>query len=148
MSKRAARAHAVSLAVLLALFMFRVVAQVIQAVAPVDDLLPFEAWHSGTLPYPALLAAQIAIIVLFAWLALRFWRAEPLAGARLRIGLWGFGILYFVVSILRLVSGFTFATGNRFMAAHLPAFFHIVLASAVIVIASYVGCSTTKAATR
>jgi hypothetical protein len=122
---------------LLALFLFRVMAQLAQALWPTRALPGFEAWHSGTLPYPVLVLSQLGILALLAWLVRRFWRGGPLGGARLRTALWLFGSLYLAGSVLRFVGGFTFAAQNAFMAAHLPAFFHIVLASAAIVIASY-----------
>lgn len=144
MSKGAGRAHAIALGALLALFLFRVIAQVMQAVAPTDALPAFEAWHSGTLPYPVLLASQAAIVALLVWLIRSFWLAKPLGGARLRTTLWILGSLYFLGSVVRFVGGLTFAADNKFMAAHLPAFFHIVLALAVIVIASYVSQAPKK----
>jgi len=141
-TKRTARAHALTLAALFALFLSRVIAQALQAVAPTDVLPPFDAWQSGTLSYPMLLGFQAAIIALFVWLILSFWRAANLGGARTAAMLWILGSLYFLGSMVRFVGGFTFAVGNGFMAAHLPAFFHIVLAFAVIVIASYVSRAT------
>jgi len=142
MTKRTARAHALVLAALFALFLFRVIAQALQAVAPTNVLPPFDAWQSGTLPYPILLGLQAAIIALFVWLIPSFWRARTLGGPRTRTVFWTSGSLYFLGSMVRFVGGFTFAVGNGFMAAHLPAFFHIVLAFAVIVIASYVSRAT------
>jgi hypothetical protein len=140
------RAHAIALGALLALFLFRVIAQVLQAVAPTDALPAFEAWHSGALLYPVLLASQAAIVALFVWLILSFWRAKPFGGACLRAALWILGSLYLLGSVVRFVGGFTFAADNKFMAAHLPAFFYIVLALAVIVIASYVSRVTRQEA--
>lgn len=137
MSKRRGHVHAIALAVLLGLFWFRVIAQLVQALWPTDALPGFEAWHSGTLPYPVLVLSQAAIIAILIWLVRRFWRGGSLGGARLRAALWIFGSLYFAGSLIRFVGGFIFAAQNAFMSAHLPAFFHIVLASAVIVIASY-----------
>ena len=55
---------AIALASLLLLFVARVLAQLIQLLWP-NDLLPeFAEWQSGTLPYGALLASQIAIVAL------------------------------------------------------------------------------------
>jgi len=47
---------------LLGLFVFRVIAQLIQAVYPISYLPPFDAWQSGALPYPLLVAFQFVII--------------------------------------------------------------------------------------
>ncbi|MEM7791418.1 MAG: hypothetical protein AAF546_08450 [Verrucomicrobiota bacterium] len=46
------------LTLLLVIFCFRVFAQLLQAVQPVDFLPPFERWASGLLPYPILLITQ------------------------------------------------------------------------------------------
>jgi hypothetical protein len=132
-----ARIHAIALSALLGLFLFRVIAQLAQALWPSNVLPAFEAWHSGTLPYPVLVLSQVAIIALLVWFVWRFWRVEPIGGVRVQAALWIFALLYLAGSVLRFVAGFTFATQNAFMAAHLPAFFHIVLAMAVTVIASY-----------
>ena len=61
--------HAALLWILLALFCFRVVAQLAVAVAPLPFLPSFEAWHSGALPYPVLVACQLLIVALYAWMA-------------------------------------------------------------------------------
>ena len=55
--------HAVVATVLLAVFVFRVFAQLLQSYAPTPALPPFAAWESGALPYPALVAAQAVIII-------------------------------------------------------------------------------------
>ncbi len=65
-SPRAAQPYGILLLGLLLLFLLRVVAQLVQALAPVTFLLPFEAWQSGALPYPLLIAFQFAILVLCA----------------------------------------------------------------------------------
>ena len=63
------RLHAAVLWGLLGLFCFRVAAQLAVAAGPLPILPPFEAWHSGLLPYPALVATQVAIVALYAWMA-------------------------------------------------------------------------------
>ncbi|MBT9445636.1 MAG: hypothetical protein IV086_08065 [Hyphomonadaceae bacterium] len=147
MSDSWGRPYGVALAGLLALFLFRVLAQMAQAIAPSDALPPFEAWQSGTLPYPVLVVAQVAIIALFTWLITLFWRGGRLGGPRLRTGLWAFGGLYFAGSLLRFIGGFTFARDNNFIGAHLPGFFHIVLASAALLIARYASTAAERATT-
>ncbi|MBT8004237.1 MAG: hypothetical protein HN578_15100, partial [Rhodospirillales bacterium] len=46
------------------MFVFRVLAQFLQFVYPVDFLPPFENWHGEVLPYPVLVGFQIAIVVI------------------------------------------------------------------------------------
>src|SRR5882757_9772275 len=63
-----ARQHAIWLIVLLALFIFRVSAQLLQWTFPVSWLPSFATWHSATLSYPVLVGTQIVIIVTAVWL--------------------------------------------------------------------------------
>src|SRR3954451_11465610 len=63
-----ARRHANWLIVLFALFVFRVLAQLLQWTFPVSWLPSFATWHSATLSYPVLVATQIAIIIAAVWL--------------------------------------------------------------------------------
>ena len=131
------RAHAVAASILLALFVFRVGAQLWQSFAPTSLLPPFQAWHSGALAYPALVAAQIAIIVFVVWLVQGFWRgAIPPSAAVGRWSTW-IGLAYLVGAVLRLGLGLTVARDVPFLGDLLPAFFHIVLASIVLVAADY-----------
>ena len=50
------------LLLLTGLFTLRVVGQLVQAVGPFPFLPPFDAFQGSTLPYGALLAAQVVII--------------------------------------------------------------------------------------
>ena len=50
----------------LLLFCFRVSAQLLQVIIPVDFLPPFASWQSGALPYEILLPIQIIMIILMA----------------------------------------------------------------------------------
>ncbi|HNK14812.1 MAG TPA: hypothetical protein PLZ20_09620, partial [Nitrospira sp.] len=62
MVQRVARSYGLWLLGLLLLFLFRVLAQMIQLVAPVAVLPPFHAWQSGALPYPVLVGVQVLIL--------------------------------------------------------------------------------------
>ena len=117
---------------LTALFALRVAAQPAALVVNVTWLPPFDSWHGGVLPYPVLLLAQFAILGWLAWTARRFGsgRIEPsrrLGRASLR-----FGTVYFVVMLVRLVLGLSVLSHVRWFASPLPAFFHLVLASYVV----------------
>jgi len=127
------RSHAVWLLILLVAFLFRVGAQLWQALWPMDWLPPFEAWQSGTISYRALLISQILIIVLLLWLIASLFRGTMKSNVRLgRIITW-IGIIYFTGAVVRFVAGLTFARDVPFLSAHLPGFFHIVLATAVLI---------------
>jgi ABC-type multidrug transport system fused ATPase/permease subunit len=131
------RVHAMIIVGLLALFLFRVAAQLLQLFAPTALLPPFAAWHSATLPYPVLVAAQFVIILVSAWFARGLW-LETIRKSR-RVGriLGWLGAVYFFGSVARFIAGFTFARDNAFLAAHLPGFFHIVLSAMVLTAAHF-----------
>ena len=56
------RGHVALLSALLAAFVLRVLAQLMQAFSDLPWLPPFEAWAAGGLPYPVLVAVQVVII--------------------------------------------------------------------------------------
>jgi len=100
-------------------------------------LPPFEAWYSGSMAYPWLLASQIPIIVVMVWVINGF--AKGRIPARRKLGIWllALGGIYFVVMLFRLIAGFAFATHHHWLGAHIPAFFHIVLASFVLLVGHF-----------
>jgi hypothetical protein len=127
------RDYALWLWLLLALFVVRVVAQPLALLTSAPFLPPFEAWHSGVLPYPALVAAQLLII---AWLARTAWRMTRAAVApsyRVGVTLLTLGGIYFGVMLMRLILGLTILTSSRWFSSILPTVFHLVLASYLLV---------------
>ncbi len=122
--------------ILLGLFCFRVAAQLIQALAPVSLLPAFEAWHSGALPYPLLVATQLVIITVYAWTAwgIQVGRTRP----DRRLGRWllGLGGVYFAFMLVRLALGATVAQQTWFDAP-IPSVFHLVLAGFLLVAANF-----------
>lgn len=123
------------LVVLALAFLGRVVAQLAQAVAEVAALPPFDDWQSGALPYPVLLATQIAILIgqsaIISGVASGRFRPSPVVRRSLAV----FGLLYLGVMIVRLVLGSTALAGDSWFDAILPSIFHLVLASFVLVTA-------------
>lgn len=61
------------LLVLFGLFVFRVLAQLVQSVTPVPLLPPFGAGHGAVMPYPLLVVLQVVIVVA---LAIILWRVR------------------------------------------------------------------------
>jgi hypothetical protein len=126
------RSYAWALWFLTGLFAFRVAAQ--PAALAFDRLLPsFNSWDGGVLPYPVLLVTQLVIL---GWLARTAWRfstgritPRPSIG---RAAL-AFGGVYFGVMFLRLLLGATVLRDLRWFASPLPAFFHLVLATYLLV---------------
>ena len=131
------RIFAIWLWSLLGLFCARVLAQIVQFGFDVPFLPPFDAWQSGVLPYPLLVAAQVLIAVFMAWIA-----AGVLSGrvvpSRARAVYWlAPGCLYLAVMIVRLALGLTLLDGHGWFDRPLPTGFHIVLASFLLVVGAY-----------
>jgi len=131
------RPHAWCLAALLLFFLFRVLAQLLQYLKPVNALPDFDRWMSGAIPYSLLLFSQIIIFAALGLIVLR-WTSRPVIPSRVRGRVLGtFGIAYFTLMLVRLVIGTTFADPPDWFAYPIPAFFHLVLASFFIVMARY-----------
>ena len=119
------------------LFIFRVTAQLIQKFYNLPFLPEFDAWHSGALTYPSLLASQILIIGIMTWVIAGFVSGRVLVRYTLGVWLLMLGGIYFLVMVFRLMAGFTFATDHSWLGAPIPAFFHIVLALFILLIGHF-----------
>jgi hypothetical protein len=125
--------HAPVLWLLLFLFALRVVAQPLSFVMNAPWLPPFEAWQSGAVPYPFLLASQMAILAVFVP------GTRDLAGGvarltrRTGILLLALGSTYFMGMVVRLTLGLTTMRGHSWFDRPIPTFFHLVLAVSVLV---------------
>ena len=119
---------------LLAAFVARVTGQLLVAFLHVQWLPPMDAWMSGLMPYRWLLPAQLVIIALYAKMCIdctrgRGWFAE--APPRFARGVLRFGYVYFGVMSLRFAA--RFFPGTAWLGEWIPAVFHLVLASFLIV---------------
>lgn len=128
------RVYVVLLSVLLALFCFRVLAQLLQRYVDVPFLPPFDAWQSGAVPYQGLLASQVLIIVFYGWILQRLVsnRMRPSRGQG-----WVFfviGLIYFIVMAARLFIGLTGLSEHYWFRSYLPTFFHFVLSGFLMVV--------------
>ena len=122
---------------LTALFTLRVIAQAAQWVGPVSFLPPLDAWQGSGLPYPVLLAFQLAIVALLVWSTLLV-RADAVQPARWKHrACLALGGVYFGVMAFRLVAGLTFLAGAPWFSDPLPALFHVVLASFILLLGHY-----------
>ncbi len=130
------RAHVALLWSLTALFAFRVAAQLVQYASPIPILPPFEAWQGSTLSYPVLLASQFVILILMISVTSRIARGVR-AVRRLGVGLLALGGVYFAAMAVRLVLGLTMLGHVAWFAKPLPAVFHLVLASYLLVLGHY-----------
>lgn len=125
------------LRILLLLFCLRVVGQLVQVVSPVAWLPPLSAWQGSKLPYPVLLALQLVII----FLMFRGIRRHASGSSRRRphLGKWllFLGAAYFLVMAARLIIGVTDFSGHPWFHRPIPALFHLVLASFVLLLSAF-----------
>lgn len=120
---------------LTALFLLRILAQPLADRIPA--LPPFDAWQGSRLPYPLLLASQLLILALMVWGNLRApaLRAQPRLARALTI----VGAAYFAAMIVRLGVGLVWDDAPVWFQRPLPALFHLVLASWVLLLARELG---------
>lgn len=121
---------------LLALFVLRVAGQAMVAFWGVTWLPPMERWYSGLMPYPLLLPAQIAIVVLMAKICSDFTRRRGffVQPHRFFAGPWlWFGWIYLAAMLLRLPLQLHLKPDGPLI----PIPFHWVLACFVIAVGSW-----------
>ncbi len=113
----------------LLLFLFRTIAQLVQLLWPVSWLPDFSIWHSGTLPYGLLLPVQILILVAMVLFVARLLTGKIKHRPQWSRALKTVGIIYFSLMLFRLIAGVTFLSHLHWFASSIPAFFHLVLAT-------------------
>ena len=115
----------------IALFFARVVGQVEVLLVEPAWLPAMAAWYSGLLPYPVLLPAQIALLMLMCALTIRTSAARPTStassAARFKV-LRALAMLYFVAMAVRLVLCVYQYGGDYYLHGAIPIAFHWVLA--------------------
>jgi len=87
---------------LLALFVFRVLGQLLVALGFAPFLPPMAEWYSGAISYPWLLLSQIVIALLYSKVCLDFARGYGFfvtPRRRLGVGLLAFGSVYLIVMV-------------------------------------------------
>jgi len=124
---------------LLALFAFRVGAQLWQKYRPVDFLPAFEAWQSGFLPYGLLFFGQMLLIVVMVMITVRLTTGRIRPNLRIGEVLLSLGAVYFAFMLFRFGAALTFAQRHSFLGAVLPAFFHLVLGGWLLGVGLYHG---------
>ena len=119
-----------------ALFAFRVIGQLEVLLVGPPWLPDMDAWFSGLLPYPVLLPAQIAILMLMAVVAWNprvrnggFARSHPRSAGALRI----FAGIYFAVMAIRLAVNVFENHEDFWREGAIPVAFHWVLALFLLV---------------
>lgn len=125
------------LSVLSLIFLFRVLAQLIQLLSPLSYLPPFSAWQSGALAYHWLLISQIIILIILGWtiraLHTATLRPDKKWGKRLTT----LGQVYLGIMLARLTLGLTLLATHPWFGARIPTFFHLVLACIVLLIGDF-----------
>lgn len=134
--------YVVILAVLLALFCFRVLTQLLQVYVELPFLPPFHAWQSGAVPYKGLLASQILIVVFYGWILGRIVTNRIRPSRRQGWVFLTIGLIYFFAMALRLLIGLTGLSEHHWFQSYLPTFFHFVL-SAYLIVVGYFHLRTT-----
>jgi len=119
------------------LFLFRVLAQLIQKFAPVTFLPEFNAWHSETISYSALLSSQIVIIVLMSYVLIKFIQGKLLPSRKLGKLLLVLGAIYFISMLFRLIAGLTIFIDKPWFTAYIPTIFHLDLALFLLTLAKF-----------
>ena len=125
--------HGLLMSLLTALFALRVLGQALQRWLPQDWLPPFGAFQGSRMRYPILLGAQILILgvmIRVAWQALRGTGLLVPARGRLLLRL---GSIYFLVSLARIATGIGVESAPDWFSTWIPASFHLVLATFVMV---------------
>lgn len=125
-------AHGVVLWVLLALFVGRVVGQVIVVLWAPGWLPPMRQWYSGLLPYRFLLPIQVLFIAAMAIMALDVSTGGDVLGGpyrRLGDGLVIFSYVYAGAMVVRYVVRMARRPDQRWFGGTIPIVFHIVLAA-------------------
>jgi uncharacterized protein len=122
---------------MIGLFAIRILAQPSSLIVNSKFLPPFESWHGGVLPYPVLLITQLLILAWMILTARQFYLGSVSASHRLGANVLFFASIYFLGMLFRLVLGLTILKEHRWFASPLPAFFHMVLASFILLYGHY-----------
>ena len=121
--------------ILLLLFALRVAGQAVQKWQPQAYLPSFGEFQGSGIPYPALLAVQLVILAVMGRVCWRVHSGTLLASHRTGKILRMFGWLYMTGSLARIVVGLLISAAPGWFTTWIPAFFHVVLATFVLVVA-------------
>jgi len=120
---------------LLLLFSLRVAGQAVQKWQPQSYLPSFGEFQGSSIPYPALLAIQLVILAVMGRVCWRVHSGTLVPNQRAGGVLRAFGSLYMAGSLARIVVGMLMPDQPSWFTAWIPAFFHVVLAIFVLVVA-------------
>ena len=126
--------------ILLILFFFRVLGQVLVVLYHPRWLPPMPQWYSGLIPYRMLLPIQIAFLVVMAAMSYDVFRGEGFFAAPrpgLGNGLIWFSYVYFGSMVVRYIIRMKNRPDQRWFGGTIPIFFHCVLAVFLFVFGRY-----------
>jgi len=126
--------HGPTLALLTGLFGCRVAGQAMQRVSPQDWLPPFASFQGSSLPYWALLAAQLVILTGMTRISLRVFRGNLRLSRKAARTLRWLGGVYMGGALLRIAIGVALPGAPEWFSTWIPAAFHVVLAGWVLVL--------------
>lgn len=131
-----ARHSALLLWSLTALFLLRVLGQMIQYWHPQTWLPAFGAFQGSGLPYWLLLSVQLLILAAMIRYAWRVQTGRLRATHRTGVTLLWLGGIYMAGSLMRLAVGLAIPSAPAWFSTWIPAWFHVVLAGYVLTLAS------------
>ena len=129
MNLKPSQRYAPWLWLMLGLFTIRVLSQPIALYVDTPLLPRFESWHSGLLPYPALVLTQVVIILWLSRTAWTFTTGAIVPRFQFGVVMMALGGVYFAAMAMRLLLGATVLGDERWFASPLPTVFHLVLAT-------------------
>lgn len=121
---------------LMAMFVGRVLGQVLVEFGGAPFLPPSPEWFSGRIPYPVLLVLQLCVIAVLSWICLSIQRRSGWVFTPWRpLGrlLLTFGSVYALVMVTRYAVRMSLYPGERWFGGCIPIVFHLVLATFVLV---------------
>lgn len=130
-------AYVAALWLLILVFSLRVAGQLIQVLFPVAWLPPLSAWQGSSIPYPLLLLSQAAIVLAMLIVAKKHAKGEAQPRASLGVRLLLIGAVYFLAMAARLVIGLAGWSETPWFQRPIPAFFHLVLATYLLMLAAF-----------
>lgn len=134
---QASRNYYFTLYALIFLFSLRVLGQWIQTYNPVTWLPLLEQWQGSNIPYWLLLSVQLLIISLMVYLTYSYHHGKVAANRTKGHVLLCIGLIYFSTMLIRLLVGIFNLTNLSWFDKLIPAFFHLVLAGYIMLLASY-----------
>jgi hypothetical protein len=123
--------------VLSVLFLARIVGQLVQYLNPVAWLPRIELWQGSSLPYGVLLAGQLIILAAMVYISGGHTSGRIQQNPRKGKWLLFFGLVYFVGMAGRLVIGLLGFSMHPWFHTYIPAIFHLVLATFVLLLAGF-----------